>query len=245
MILTHKRLLIVLCIFLLCFVSACIYQLFIRQPALVSTEFYESNQRILVIDAGHGGPDGGAVGISGTIEKDINLSVALRCELLMDLAGISTVMIRREDISLHENEALSIGQKKVADIRRRVEIVQSLSSPVLLSIHMNSFPQSKYSGAQVFYSKNNTLSTDFAEILQSSLQNGVNPANQRAAKQVPNEVYLMKKVDCPAVIVECGFLSNREEEALLQTENYQKKLTLSIGAAALQFLCGDNKILEN
>ena len=246
MIVSRKKSIIVFCIVFLCLALLSFLLQYLRNTTVsANTAVNSSEYRTLVIDAGHGGPDGGAIGITGTVEKNINLSIALRCELLMELAGVNTVMTRREDISLHGDESLSIGQKKVADIRKRVDIVKSINSPVLLSIHMNSFPQSKYSGAQVFYSKTNAQSQIFAEVLQDSLRNGVNPDNARVAKQVPNEVYLMKNVECPAVIVECGFLSNREEEALLQTENHQKKIAMSIGAATINFLYGETDMTNN
>lgn len=179
----------------------------------------------LVIDAGHGGEDGGALSDSGVRESDLNLSVALRTEDLAALLGVKTVMVRNSDISIHDEGCQTISQKKNSDLRNRVRIVESISQPLLLSIHQNHFSEKKYRGAQVFYAK--TEGSDvWAEKLQADLKI-LDEKNHRQYKPA-SKVYLMEHISCPAVLVECGFLSNPAEALLLEEANYQKKLAMTM-----------------
>lgn len=179
----------------------------------------------LVIDAGHGGEDGGALSSSGVRESDLNLSIALRTEALAALLGVETVMIRSTDISIHDENCQTISQKKSSDLRNRVLLVESIPDSLLLSIHQNHFSEGKYRGAQVFYAK--TPGSDiWAEKLQSDLKI-IDIKNRRQCKQA-NEVFLMEHISCPAILVECGFLSNHSEAALLQEDSYQKKLAMTM-----------------
>lgn len=182
----------------------------------------------LVLDAGHGGMDGGAVAADGTAEQDINLSIALRCRELAGLYGIPTVMTREDTQSLRYDPEKSIRQNKVADIRARAEITQNTRNPVFVSIHLNKFTDAAYHGAQVFWSKNNQEGKILAESIQSSLIAGISDGNKRAAKQAVDSIWLMKTLTCPAVIVECGFLSNAQETELLKQDTYQRRLALCI-----------------
>lgn len=192
--------------------------------------------RIIVIDAGHGGIDGGAQGLSGLLEKDVNLSVAKKCELLYPLFGIQTIMTRNDDHSIDDGTGSTIAARKADDIHRRVQIANE-SGGILISIHMNSFSDPKYYGAQCFYSKVNTSSIFLGKNLQESLR-VVNPKNERIEKEAYDSIYIMNHVDIPAVIVECGFLSNPQEELLLSQESYQKKLALSICGGAIRYFSG-------
>jgi len=192
----------------------------------------------LIIDPGHGGIDGGAVGINGTVEKNVNLDISRKCSDLMDLIGIETIMTRYDDRSLHDDETASIAKKKVSDIKNRVKLINNTANSLLLSIHMNSYPDSKYSGAQVFYSVNNSDSEILAKRIQSSLRDGLSCENKREAKPSDGGIYILKNVNCPAVIVECGFLSNFEEEALLNDDNYKKKTAASICSGVAEYLYG-------
>ncbi|MGM9649631.1 MAG: N-acetylmuramoyl-L-alanine amidase [Butyricicoccaceae bacterium] len=182
----------------------------------------------LVLDAGHGGMDGGAVAADGTAEQDINLSIALRCRELAELCGVPTVMTREDTQSLRYDPAKTIRQNKVADIRARAEITQNTRSPVFVSVHLNKFTDTAYRGAQVFWSKNNPDGKLLAESIQSSLIAGISDGNKRAAKQAVDSIWLMKTLTCPAVIVECGFLSNVQEAELLKQDAYQRRLALCI-----------------
>lgn len=187
----------------------------------------------IVIDAGHGGVDGGAVSCSGKNESSFNLQIALRLNDLMHLMGYDTVMIRSTDTSVYTS-GQTIAQKKVSDLKQRVTIVNRTQNAVLVSIHQNTFPESQYSGAQVFYSKSSG-SEELAKLLQEELVACLNPGSSRKAKQ-GSGIYLLDKTTAPGVLVECGFLSNPQEEQALRTPEYQKKICCVISAAVARFL---------
>jgi len=187
-----------------------------------------------VIDAGHGGEDGGAVSLSGVPESVINLAVARRLELILGLYGVNTVMLREEDISLHDGTARTLREKKVSDLHNRVDAINGIQNGVLLSIHQNSYPDARYSGAQVFYAPTSG-SRELGEFVQEVLRQTLDADNDRQAKQIPDTVYLMNHVDCQAILVECGFLTNPAEELLLQTPEYQIKLAATLAGACLQY----------
>lgn len=192
------------------------------------------SEHTLVIDAGHGGEDGGAVSISGVSESRINLEIARRLELIMGLYGVDTVLLRTEDISLHSEGASTLREKKVSDLHNRVDRVNSIDNAVLISIHQNSYSDSQYRGAQVFFAPMDG-SQAFGEYVQEVLRVSLNPDNTRLAKQIPDTVYLMNHITCRAILVECGFLSNPEEDQLLQTPGYQLKLASALAGAYLQY----------
>lgn len=191
-------------------------------------------KHILVIDAGHGGEDGGAVSVSGVSESVINLAVARRLEMILGLYGVNSVMLREADISLHDSAAQTLREKKVSDLRNRVEAINSTENGVLLSIHQNSYPDARYSGAQVFYAPTSG-SRELGEFVQEVLRQTLDADNDRQAKQIPDTVYLMNHVDCQAILVECGFLTNPAEDQLLQTPEYQTKLAAALAGAYLQY----------
>lgn len=187
----------------------------------------------IVIDPGHGGEDGGAVSCTGKSESTFNLQIALRLNDLLHLIGYDTVMIRTTDVSVY-TAGQTIAQKKVSDLKQRVRIVERTYNPVLVSIHQNTFPEGKYHGAQVFYS-GSAGSDALANQMQDLLVSSLNPGSSRKAKQ-GSGIYLLDKITVPGVLVECGFLSNYQEEALLGTADYQKKLCCVISACLAQFL---------
>ena len=191
--------------------------------------------RTIVIDAGHGGEDGGAVSCTGVSEKQINLETALRLNDLLHLLGYRTRMIRSEDLSVY-TEGQTIAQKKVSDLKHRVQMVNETDEPVLVSIHQNLFADQRYSGAQVFYGSAGEGQL-LAKAVQSELIRTLNPGSHREIKAAAG-VYLMERVTCTSILVECGFLSNPEEEAKLRTPEYQKKLCCVIGTALADFLDG-------
>ncbi len=200
------------------------YGAYPRQSLPVSSSI--GTPMTLVIDAGHGGEDGGALSESGVRECDINLAIALRAEQLSALAGICPVMVRRTDISVHDEGCGSISEKKNSDLRNRVKLVEQTPGAVLLSIHQNHFSQSKYYGAQVFYAS--AAGSDvLAGAMQDDLKTVLDHGNHRKAKK-SDKVYLMDHIDCPGVLVECGFLSNGPECEKLQQSDYQKKLVLAM-----------------
>lgn len=194
------------------------------------------HQSTLVLDAGHGGLDGGAVADDGTIEQDINLAIVKKCEAFAGLFGIRTILTRQDQNSIDYDPEQSIRANKVADIRARERITNSVSNPIFLSVHLNKFSDASYSGAQVFWSKNNPEGKLLAGQVQLALTSGLSPARERQAKQAVDSIYLMKVLDCPAVIVECGFLSNAAETQLLKQDTYQKRLALCIVDGYLQYL---------
>lgn len=187
----------------------------------------------VVIDAGHGGEDGGATSVSGVSESQINLAIALRLEQVLALCGIETKMIRTEDTAVY-TQGTTITEKKVSDLKQRVDMVNSVPNAVLVSIHQNHFSESKYDGAQVFYADTDG-SKHLAQQAQSLLRQTLDPGNLREIKKAES-VYLMEQIQCTGILVECGFLSNPQEDLLLQEDFYQIKLTCAISGALTQFL---------
>lgn len=187
----------------------------------------------IVIDPGHGGEDGGAVSCTGKNESSFNLQISLRLNDLLHLLGYETVMIRTTDVSVYTS-GNTIAQKKVSDLKQRVRIVQRTNDAVLVSIHQNTFPEGKYSGAQVFYAASDG-SKALAGQIQSDLVSCLNPGSSRKEKRGEG-IYLLDKITAPGVLVECGFLSNWQEEAKLSTPDYQKQLCCVISAGVASFL---------
>lgn len=205
-----------------------------RKESFVSAQIKPFGCETVVIDAGHGGEDGGAVSVSGAIESKLNLSIAQRLDSILGLYGVNAMLLRNSDISLHSPDAQTIREKKVSDLHNRVNIIESLDDPIVISIHQNTFTDSKYHGAQVFYA-NGDLSLPFAQITQDMLRNALDPSNERKPAAIPKTVYLMNHITCRAILVECGFLSNPEEDSLLQSSEYQTKLAASLAGAYIQY----------
>ena len=190
---------------------------------------------VIVIDAGHGGEDGGAVGVDGTLEKDVNLHIAMQLNDILQSMGYKTVMTRTEDILLYDKNSDYHGQKKVQDLATRKRIAEQYDNVVFVSIHMNAFPTEKYHGMQVYYSKNNIKSQQLANSIQSLTTHTLQPDNTRKIKPTNGNIYLLDRLNCPAVLVECGFLSNREECARLANEAYQKKMAFALAFSITQY----------
>ena len=169
--------------------------------------------------------------MSGAAESGVNLAIALRLDALMGFYGVHTLLTRTADVSIHDSTAETLREKKVSDLRNRTALVNETPNATLLSIHQNASPVARYHGAQVFYAGGGA-SLSLAENVQNCLRR-LDRENTRAPQVIPSTVYLMNHVLCPAVLVECGFLSNRSEDALLQSPDYQKKLAMAIGAGCL------------
>lgn len=184
--------------------------------------------KVVVIDAGHGEPDGGAVGPDGTSEAALNLLVANKLNNLLMQADIKTVMTRTTESGIQDADTKTISEKKRSDMRKRGEIRNSVGADIFCSIHMNLFEQSKYHGAQVVYDASNAEAKKLAGCIQKSLRDNVNPSNERQPMKASGGIYLLKNAKVPSVIVECGFLSNEGELALLKTDEYQTRLALAI-----------------
>jgi len=197
----------------------------------------------VIIDPGHGGPDGGAVGIDGTIEKDINLSIALKLRDVLDLCGINTLMTRETDVSIHDSGIEGIRRQKISDIKNRFNLIEGTENAVYVSIHQNHFSSQKYKGTQVFYSPNNPESKRFAQVLQEDFISFIQPQNIRQCKKSGTEIYLLYHARCPAVMIECGFLSNPEETQMLKSDEYQNKLSIVAADGIVKFLTLSAEVL--
>lgn len=196
----------------------------------------------VIIDAGHGGEDGGTVGINGCFEKDINLSIAKKLDEMLRAAGINTVMTRSEDILLYDKNVDFKGRKKVLDLAARLKIANSFEeykNTIFVSIHMNSYPESKYSGLQVYYSPSSEKAMALAQIIQNTAKLSLNADNERKIKASSGNIYLLDRSTVPSVLIECGFLSNENECTLLCSEDYQKRLSLSIFASICTYFDSD------
>lgn len=199
----------------------------------VSSENVKSMPTI-VIDAGHGGEDGGAVSESGVLEKDINLSIANDTSALFYLLGFDVKQTRKTDIALDNGED-TIRKRKVSDMKKRLEIFNSPEENTIISIHQNKFSESKYHGTQIFYSPNNPKSKQLADSIKYSVKGLLQPDNERECKKADSGIYLLKNTNNPAVIVECGFISNGEECKNLLDSQYQKQMAFSITAGFLSY----------
>lgn len=199
-----------------------------------SETFLPTEGKTVIIDAGHGAPDGGAVGDTGVLEKDLNLSVAKILQKFFESNGTNVLLTRSDDNGIYDVSG-SIKNKKVSDIKNREEFINSSDADLFVSIHMNKFPQKIYSGPQVFYSANNEQSELLAKCIQTSMISALNPENKREIKKADGSIYLLKKVHLPAVLVECGFLSNSNEEKMLIDKKYQRQLAWSIYCGIIEY----------
>lgn len=203
-----------------------------RAITVISENLPIERETCFIIDAGHGGEDGGATSCTGKLESAFNLEITLRLNDLLHFLGYDTKMIRTSDISIY-TKGETIAQKKVSDLKERVRICNETENGILLSIHQNNFSDSRYSGAQVFYAATED-SEQLAKKMQEALVQALNPGSNRQIKKADG-VYLMEHIECPGILIECGFLSNPEEEARLRSAEYQKRLCCVIAAAAASF----------
>ena len=187
----------------------------------------------VVVDAGHGGEDGGAVAADGTAESGLNLSIALRVRDLLTFTGVPTAVTREGEGAIYDPGSATLREKKVSDLHNRADLVNAIPGAVLLSIHQNSLPSSPATrGAQTFWN-GQAEAKELAESVQAALNAAINGEHKKQAAQVPSSVYLMKSVEAPAVLVECGFLSNPEETALLKEPAHQTRLAAAITAGLI------------
>lgn len=197
-----------------------------RAVTVIAQNLPPEREHCFIIDPGHGGVDGGATSCTGKLESAFNLEISLRLRDLMHFLGYQTRMIRTSDISVY-TAGETIAQKKISDLKERVRLCNETDGAILLSIHQNTFPDSRYSGAQVFYAD-----SDSSDLLAQKLQTAL---GKRSAKKAEG-IYLMEHISCPGVLIECGFLSNYEEEAKLRNPEYQKQLACVIAATAAEFV---------
>lgn len=226
-------------VFAVIYMISVVYQShIIEQPANASVK---SAPRQIVIDAGHGGADGGAVGVNGEVEKEINLKIALTLRDMLESVGFETIMTREEDISIHDKKYEKLSQQKTSDIKNRLKIIEEYPQGICVSIHQNHFSEEKYHGAQMFYGVKNPQSPLIAQFIQQSFVNHLQPDNQRQIKEGTNSIYLLKNATVPIVLVECGFLSNEEEGAMLSNEEYQQKTAFAVFCGIIEYYNADNR----
>ena len=193
------------------------------------------NFRTVIVDAGHGGADGGTTGSDGSVEKEINLQIAQKLNRLLCLYGFNVIMTRENDDSIHSDDSATLRQKKISDIHNRMKIINENPDAIFVSIHQNHFADMSVHGTQVFYSKNNPMSQALAQKIQDSVAQNIQPDNMRQIKKSGTEIYLLYNSKSPSIMVECGFMSNKNDLSLLHDDNYQKKIALSIADGILNF----------
>ncbi|KXZ39018.1 N-acetylmuramoyl-L-alanine amidase [Alkalithermobacter thermoalcaliphilus JW-YL-7 = DSM 7308] len=191
----------------------------------VSTNMPVTN-KVIILDAGHGDLDTGAVGENNTFEKDINLQIVLKLRTLLEESGALVILTREKDQRLYD-KAQTIREKYLEDLRNRKQLIKDSKADLLISIHLNSFPQKKYYGAQVFYPKSDKKSKEIAQFIQEELRRVLDKENKRNIKPRDN-IYLLENNNIPSVLIECGFLSNEREAELLKTDSYQDKIAWAI-----------------
>lgn len=211
----------VLCVAFLSAVPAGIYK-------YANSSSVAKEKTTVIIDAGHGGFDGGAVARDGTVEKDINLKIALTLCDMLKYNGYDVIMSRTTDTGTEDNTSAAIQKRKVSDLKNRLSLMEKYPQSVFVSVHLNKFTASSAIGAQVFYSKNNSNSMVLGNCIQQSFKTHISPDNERVIKPGTKNTYLLYNAKIPAVIVECGFISNSRELELLKTQEYQKQLAFSI-----------------
>ncbi len=202
---------------------------------IVPTSANSTERPVIVLDAGHGGLDSGAVGKSGLLEKDVNLSIVKHLQQMLELSGFEVVTTRDEDISIYDAGVEGIRNQKLSDMDNRLEIIQSYPDSIFLCIHQNNYTDPRYFGGQMFYNNNNPNNRTLAQIMQNrfaALQEG----NDREIKLSGDELYLLRFNKNPSLMIECGFLSNPEEEARLATTEYQQQVAFTIYCGILEYI---------
>ena len=189
----------------------------------------------IILDAGHGSPDGGANGADGSIESNLNLDIVLKLQNLLESSNCTVVLTRSDENGIYEVDSNTIREKKISDMKNRVNIANNSNAEMFVSVHMNKLEQTQYSGWQTFYKNQDEDSKKIAERIQLSLNSFLKKENTRTIKSISG-IYLTKNVQIPLVLVECGFLSNTEENKLLQTDSYQNELAWSIYIGIMDYL---------
>ena len=194
----------------------------------------------VVIDAGHGGEDGGASSKAGVPEKNINLAISKDLQSLLEVSGYKVVMTRTEDVSIADKNIDTVKGRKTSDMHNRLKILEAQNNCIFVSIHQNFFTQSRYCGAQVFYSKNNSKSKTLADVVAGEIKGLIQPDNERKSKPATSSIFLLCHAKVPAVLVECGFLSNDAEAEKLSNTEYQQKIAFAIYCGLMSYLASEN-----
>ena len=199
----------------------------LKNVQIVPTMAMPVTNKVIILDAGHGKPDEGAQSVNGITEASINLKIALKTQKLLENSGATVILTRSDDNAIYEIDAKTLSDQKVSDIKNRVKIGNSSSADIFISIHLNKFEQSQYNGWQTFYRTEDEKSQLLATQIQNNLNSTIDKENNRVPHTL-NNIYIMKNVEIPITVVECGFLSNPQEESELQTDDYQTKLSWGI-----------------
>lgn len=212
----------------------CLFFIFLNDST-IPTSSTPVNNHTVVIDAGHGYPDEGASSLDGTTESNINLSISLKLQELLEASGCNVILTRSDKNGIYNASSESIREKKVSDLKNRVDIINNSSADLLVSIHLNKFEDSKYSGWQSFYRKNDDNSKNLAVSIQNNLNLSIQKENKRQALSISDK-YIIDKTSVPATIIECGFLSNNEELNLLKTDEYQDRIAWGIYTGIMDYM---------
>ncbi len=232
-ILSKKRMIMLLNLVVLVVVVCSVKNININKQTKETVALPITNKTI-VLDAGHGGEDGGAVSNNGTTEANTNLKIALKLQNLLEQSGCNVILTRSDDNAIYDIDSKTLKEKKVSDIKERVKIGNNSSADIFVSIHLNKIPQQQYYGWQTFFKNGN----DQGEKLANKIQENLNEAIQKENKRVPlkiDNVYIIKHVEIPTCIVECGFLSNPEEEKQLMQDEYQNRLAWGIYTGIIDY----------
>lgn len=192
------------------------------------------SNKVIVIDAGHGIPDEGAESQNGISEAKINLNIALKVQKLLEQSGATVILTRSDENGIYDLDSKTLKQKKVSDLKNRVKIGNESSADAFVSIHLNKIPQQKYSGWQTFYKSSDENSIKLAKSIQTNLNESIQKENDRVPMKLDN-IYIMKNIEIPITVVECGFLSNVEEEKCLLDEEYQNRLAWGIYCGIMDY----------
>lgn len=232
-IIRKKRLISLLSAIALC-LGACLVNTSINSNDTIETVALPVSNKVIVIDAGHGVPDEGAESSNGTSEAETNLKIALKLQNLLEQSGATVILTRSDENAIYDMDSKTLKQKKISDLKNRVKIGNESSADIFVSIHLNKIPQQQYYGWQTFYKSGNENSIKLAKSIQTNLNESIQRENKRVPMKL-DTVYIMKNVEIPISIVECGFLSNPEEEKLLLNDEYQNKLAWGIYAGIVDY----------
>lgn len=214
--------------------SGIITRAHISSDRYLATLADENERNLVILDAGHGGEDPGAIGVSGVYEKDLNLEIVKEIGTVLKEKGFAVLYTRTEDKLLYAESENVKGLRKISDLKNRCKIAAEYPKSIFISVHMNSYGDSKYSGMQVYYSTKTDESKVLASSIQSNVKNSVQQTNNRTVK-TGNDIYVLENISNTAVLIECGFITNQEECKKLSEKEYQKQLSLAIVCGIIEY----------
>lgn len=232
-VLSKKRIVSLVSLVMVCLVI-CVIQTANTDNETVQTVTLPVTNKVIVVDAGHGVPDEGAESSNGISEAETNLNIALKLQTLLEQSGATVVLTRSDENAIYDIDSKTLKQKKISDLKNRVKIGNESSADLFVSIHLNKIPEQQYYGWQTFFRTGDENSIKIANCIQNSLNEAIQKENKRVAMKL-DTVYIMKNVEIPITIVECGFLSNEEEEKNLLDDTYQNKLAWGIYTGIIDY----------